>query len=148
MRDYGSPTAKRHLGYSNARVVEKLYAGYLTRSGQRKLQKPKGKKVKTVKHYRDKQGKVRFCGTPYLKKSQQDPQVLAWGQLLEFSVLMSDAFGPWDGKCGVGLKTSEAFIQPPKSSGPNTFASEPEALPAVPYVCIHVHMHMFAGPTC
>ena len=80
MKSYGAQTPKRHLGYSNARVVEKLYRANFTRAGQANLLKTKGK-VSTVKRYRDKRGKVRFVGTPYLKKSQQGPQLLWIGSL-------------------------------------------------------------------
>ena len=75
MKDFGSPTPKRHLGYSNAKVVEKLCHGYLTYSGQSRL-KPAKTSVAIVKKYTDKKGKKRFSGTAYLKLSQQDPQLI------------------------------------------------------------------------
>ena len=74
MKSYGAPTPKRHLGYSNAAVVEKLYHGYLTYSGQSRLKAGKSG-VATVRKYVDKRGKTRFSGTAYLKLSQQHPLI-------------------------------------------------------------------------
>ena len=79
MKSYGSLTPKRHLGYSNCRVVEKLYLGYLTKRGQTKIFKKKGKsKVSTTRRYKDRRGRMRFSGTPYLKKSQYHPELLVY----------------------------------------------------------------------
>ena len=77
MKRFGSPTPKRHLGYSSCRTVEKLYQGYLARAGQPKHKNKKGgSKVSTTRRYKDRAGKVRYSGTSYLKKSQYQPELL------------------------------------------------------------------------
>ena len=65
MGHYDAPTPKRHYAYANTPVVLRLDRGVLQKW------KPKtGKKVKTVEHYVDKNGKKRYKGTKQLRGTE------------------------------------------------------------------------------
>ncbi|CAK9026536.1 unnamed protein product [Durusdinium trenchii] len=64
---YGSATAKRHIAWSNSPTVQLLDLGQMVRAHY-KLQG-----AKSTKKYRNKRGKVAFCGSSFLKQTQTYP---------------------------------------------------------------------------
>ena len=62
MLHYGSKTPKRHFAWSNSRAILRLSRGKL-----RGWKRPAT--GHTVKHYYDKKGRKRFCGTRLLKQT-------------------------------------------------------------------------------
>ena len=66
---YGSATPKRHRGFSNNPGTSFLDLGSWKRAFQ------KQKKVKTVRKYINKDGKLSYCGTKALKDTQSLPQL-------------------------------------------------------------------------
>ena len=67
---YGSPTPKRHRGFSNNPGTSFLDLGAWKRAFQKQ-----NKKVKTVQKYINKDGKLSYCGTKALKDTQSLPQL-------------------------------------------------------------------------
>ncbi len=63
---YGSPTWKRHIGWSNCRTVQCLDSGVLT-AAHKKIIAKKG--VKSTRQYVNKTGKKGFCGSKLLKST-------------------------------------------------------------------------------
>ena len=60
MNQYGAPSPKRQWAYSNASAILRLDVGWRKMTTQ----------VKTVKQYKDKKGKTRYCGTKALKATE------------------------------------------------------------------------------
>ena len=79
MRAYGGPTPKRHVLYANSPAIQSLYKGKL--EGWAKYVKEQdaagADRVKTVKKYRDKSGKLRYKGDKGLRPSESDTYLLA-----------------------------------------------------------------------
>ena len=65
---YGSPSPKRHRGYSNNPATSFLDLGIWKRHLREKK-----KKVNTVKKYVNKDGKMSYVGTSSLKQTQSPP---------------------------------------------------------------------------
>jgi hypothetical protein len=69
MIHYGSKSPKRHVAFSNNKVIGKLWAGPLTKT-DRVRAAGKNFGFRPVKSYVNKHGKKKYCGTADLKKTQ------------------------------------------------------------------------------
>lgn len=90
---YGSATPKRHRGFSNNPGTSFLDLGSWKRAFQ------KQKKVKTVRKYINKDGKLSYCGTKALKDTQSLPQLFyiylgPWKKLI-FQNCINLCFSPF-----------------------------------------------------
>ncbi len=63
---YESKTPKRHYAFGNTNVILGLDRGIL-----RKSKHKGGRKIKTVEHYVDKNGKKRYKGTSHLRSTEK-----------------------------------------------------------------------------
>ena len=66
MGHYESKTPKRHYAFGNTNVILGLDRGIL-----RKSKHKGGRKIKTVEHYVDKNGKKRYKGTSHLRSTEK-----------------------------------------------------------------------------
>ena len=74
MANYGGPTPKRHLAYSNSNFISRLDLGPL-RGWVKKIRAQEAagmERVKTVKKYQDKQGRTRYKGDKGLRPSEPE----------------------------------------------------------------------------
>lgn len=67
MGSYGAPTPKRHIAYSNAPSVQLLDLGSLVKEVRKRLSKHNQQSSRT---YVSRDGKQRFVGTRFLKRTQ------------------------------------------------------------------------------
>jgi len=61
---YGSPTRKRHIGWSNSASIRRLDLGRLTRQHAARIAK---RGVRSAKTYINRKGKKSFAGSKFLK---------------------------------------------------------------------------------
>ena len=61
---YGAATAKRHIAWSNSPTVTLLDLGRMVMAFH------KQNAVQSTRKYKNKRGKVSFCGSPFLKQTQ------------------------------------------------------------------------------